>query len=146
MTKTELKFITGNDAVAPLNEFVSGFLAAMFRASTGVDGGSLGDTYRTSDLAPNVARNLREDCADFMIENLDELKQYAARLSGAPHRVHSVWSNAGHDFWLTRNSCGSGYWDRGLGQLGETLARSARIFGSLHPYTQDNLVYVAGME
>lgn len=28
---------------------------------------------------------------------------------------------AGHDFWLTRNGHGAGFWDRGLGEVGEKL-------------------------
>lgn len=37
---------------------------------------------------------------------------------------------AGHDFWLTRNGHGAGFWDRGLGDLGTRLAMSARAYGS----------------
>lgn len=46
-----------------------------------------------------------------------------------------VWEEAmseerlGHDFWLTRNRHGVGFWDRGLGKLGETLTKWAHMFG-----------------
>lgn len=35
-----------------------------------------------------------------------------------------------HDFHLTRNGHGAGFWDRGLGELGETLSDLARSFGT----------------
>ncbi len=42
------------------------------------------------------------------------------------------WSRAellGHDLWLTRNRHGTGFWDRGLGALGDRLADAARSLG-----------------
>lgn len=36
----------------------------------------------------------------------------------------------GRDFWLTRNRHGSGFWDRGLGKLGEQLTLVAHSYGS----------------
>ena len=35
----------------------------------------------------------------------------------------------GHDFWLTRNGHGTGFWDRGLGDVGDRLSEIARRFG-----------------
>jgi hypothetical protein len=35
----------------------------------------------------------------------------------------------GHDFWLTRNRHGTGFWDRGLGDVGNRLSKIARWFG-----------------
>jgi hypothetical protein len=37
--------------------------------------------------------------------------------------------SVGHDFWLTRNGHGAGFWDRGLGELGERLSAAARVYG-----------------
>jgi hypothetical protein len=37
----------------------------------------------------------------------------------------------GHDFILTRNGHGAGFWDRGLGAIGERLSDSARPYGSI---------------
>lgn len=36
----------------------------------------------------------------------------------------------GHDFLLTRNHHGAGFWDRGLGELGDKLTTWAQSFGS----------------
>lgn len=35
-----------------------------------------------------------------------------------------------HDFHLTRNGHGAGFWDRGLGELGDTLTDLAKTFGT----------------
>ena len=38
-------------------------------------------------------------------------------------------SQIGHDFWLTRNGHGAGFWDRGLGERGMRLTRASKVFG-----------------
>ena len=35
-----------------------------------------------------------------------------------------------HDFWLTREGHGTGFWDRGLGSLGDELTELAKAWGS----------------
>ncbi|EKU98014.1 hypothetical protein Lepto7375DRAFT_7273 [Leptolyngbya sp. PCC 7375] len=48
----------------------------------------------------------------------------------------------GHDFWLTRNGHGSGFWDRGLGQLGNDLTDATKTFGTMDLYVgDDNKIY-----
>lgn len=48
----------------------------------------------------------------------------------------------GHDFWLTRNGHGTGFWDRGYGELGEKVSQIAREFGERHVYIQDGNVEI----
>ncbi len=38
-------------------------------------------------------------------------------------------SQAGHDFWLTRNGHGAGFWDRGLGKTGDKLTKLCKLYG-----------------
>lgn len=49
---------------------------------------------------------------------------------------------AGHDFWLTRNGHGAGFWDRGLAN-GEALSALAKSFGSADLYVHRGRIYVA---
>jgi hypothetical protein len=44
---------------------------------------------------------------------------------------------AGHDFWLTRNGHGSGFWDRQL-EGGDVLTAIAKTFGELGVYVPDD--------
>lgn len=37
-----------------------------------------------------------------------------------------------HDYWLTRNHHGAGFWDRGLGDLGDRLTEAAQQDGDYH--------------
>lgn len=44
----------------------------------------------------------------------------------------------GHDLWLTRNHHGTGFWDRGLGSVGDQLAAVASVFGEDTVYVGDD--------
>jgi len=46
----------------------------------------------------------------------------------------------GHDFWLTRNGHGTGFWDRGLGERGDVLARLSKSYGECHLWVEDGVV------
>ena len=49
----------------------------------------------------------------------------------------------GHDFWLTRNHHGAGFWDRGLGERGDILTKLAHPYGESDLYVgDDGKVYV----
>lgn len=51
----------------------------------------------------------------------------------------------GHDFALTRNGHGAGFWDRGLGELGDRLTEACRPYGECHLYVgDDGKVYADG--
>ena len=40
----------------------------------------------------------------------------------------------GHDLWLTRNRHGAGFWDRGLGEIGDKLTETAVTYGGVTLY------------
>ena len=51
---------------------------------------------------------------------------------------------AGADFWFTRNRHGVGFWDRGLGEIGDKLTALAHTFGESNVYLgDDNMVHVS---
>jgi hypothetical protein len=51
----------------------------------------------------------------------------------------------GHDFWLTRNGHGVGFWDRGLGELGDWLTTMSKPYGESTLYVgDDGNVYYMG--
>ncbi|QAU07332.1 hypothetical protein SEA_NOSILAM_91 [Gordonia phage NosilaM] len=53
----------------------------------------------------------------------------AVRMYGAARTFNAgdgdVWEHFGHDYLLTRDGHGAGFWDRGLGDLGEYLSTIA---------------------
>jgi hypothetical protein len=77
------------------------------------------------------------DCIEFQLDN-------AMLLAAAYARGYSE-ERAGHDFWLTRNHHGAGYWDREeleAGGLGRELTAAANLFSGIDTYVgDDGLVY-----
>lgn len=44
----------------------------------------------------------------------------------------------GHDFFLTQNGHGAGFWDRGRGYAGDRLSEMAKVYGSTTPIIGDD--------
>jgi hypothetical protein len=85
-------------------------------------------TYTSSDFAPETVATFRADCARFVSENESDCVAYlrTRRVRG----VTTVTADyIGHDLWLTRNGHGAGFWDRGLGELGDRLTTAAHALG-----------------
>lgn len=102
-------------------------------ASTGQDDKPLDANYDASDLAPEASASMRAELGDFL--GLLERERIDFSAVSA--------EQMGHDFWLTRNGHGAGFWDRGLGDLGDTLTKWAHSHGSSDLYVgDDNKVYV----
>jgi hypothetical protein len=90
-----------------------------------------------NDVSAETTERMREECADFMRGNLADLREYAERRSYDPNQG-TVWEYAGHDFWLTRNGHGAGFWDRGLGELGDRLTAACKPYGEIYLYIGDD--------
>lgn len=77
------------------------------------------------------------DCHSFEVANhiaLDEAYDFG--LSGYTR------SQAGTDFWLTRNGHGAGFWDRGLGAIGDDLTAACKSFGETELYLGDDKKFI----
>jgi hypothetical protein len=48
----------------------------------------------------------------------------------------------GHDFWLTRNGHGAGFWDRGLGVVGDKLTEICKEFKGIDVTTDETTIYI----
>ncbi len=64
--------------------------------------------YGVDDLAPALLASVVEDCAAFQRAAADHIAAGCLRTTAAPY---SDGEQAGHDFWLTRNGHGAGFWD-----------------------------------
>jgi hypothetical protein len=81
------------------------------------------------------------DCAKFQSDNTNLLEQaypnYVVPDESSPEAY------AGHDFWLTRNHHGAGFWDRDLGEVGEQLTEAAQTYKEVDLYVgDDGKIYV----
>lgn len=97
-----------------------------------------------------VRAKLANDCTAFIDYNLHDLALYCDAMGpwvGTDDRGHCEdppEARAGHDFWLTRGGHGTGFWDRGLGELGERLSEAAKVYNEgPHVYeVEDGMVDV----
>lgn len=82
--------------------------------------------YTVAELfTPEASASIRQDCEGFIANAAEDL------LAAFEAKPGYDWSGAGHDFWLTRNGHGAGFWDRGLGEAGDRLTAMAKSFGGL---------------
>lgn len=99
-------------------------------SSTDDDGTPLDQSGAT--LAPEARETMAQDVYDFLRGVWDDGIDLSAL---EPEQI-------GHDFWLTRNRHGAGFWDRGLGELGDTLTDIAHAYGECDLYIgDDGLIY-----
>jgi hypothetical protein len=97
--------------------------------------GSEGETVQIDDVmnddgaewAPSAIEHAVADCRDFQEANAELLTQAGSE------------EQNGHDFWLTRNGHGAGFWDRDYpGTLGDDLSKAAKSYGECDLYVGDD--------
>lgn len=85
--------------------------------------------FSADDLSAAAARDMEADVEGFIKSCLEE----------RPNCFDGMADDAiGHDFWLTRNGHGAGFWDRGLGELGDWLTKMSKPFGECSLYVNNN--------
>lgn len=134
-----------------IDSFIRGYLVAALWSSTDTlppaDGEEEGDDVSLDkfEWASGEAEKLHADCVAFITTNIELCKQYASRIDNV-EEYGNEWDYMGHDFWLTRNGHGAGFWDRGLGDLGRALTDASKAFSGVDLYLgDDQLVHVYGV-
>jgi hypothetical protein len=87
-------------------------------------GEPLDRNYGPEDIAPEALASMRVDCAAFIDEAGDLLVDWEDE-------------QVGHDFWLTRNGHGAGFWAREWPN-GDALSDIAHGFGTQNIYIGDD--------
>ena len=84
------------------------------------------DSKSISDIIPSSMDKAKEDVESFLLK--------------AGNLLSSDWSDEqiGHDFWLTRNGHGAGFWDRDLGEVGEQLTKASDQYPAIDLYVGDD--------
>ena len=83
------------------------------------------------DVPDDIRADIRQRLAAFIETHSDDVLEYLAH----DRIVHSGYPPAdmlAHDYVLTVDGHGAGFWDRGLGHLGNRLAGAARADGSIN--------------
>lgn len=130
------------DLLASLDDFTRAYIECALWSSTDdsrPDGGDpMDQNYGPEDLTVAALRSMIADCAAFQAAHDVDLCNALA--VGAPHYRTA---SAGHDFWLTRNRHGAGFWDRGLGDVGKRLTDAAHAYGSSDLYLHRGRIHVS---
>ena len=98
MAEYHLDCSLAQDVRATLDDFTFAYIETSFWTLTDDDGHSL-DYLGLHDLSAEALQAMRDDCETFR-------RDAGALLDGSNN------DQAGHDFWLTRNRHGAGFWDR----------------------------------
>ena len=113
--------------VTTLQTFLDAYIECALWSSTDDDGEPLDSQYGPEDIAPESLQQMRDDCEAFQRDNA-----YLLLNAGIPPQN-------GHDFWLTRNGHGAGFWDRGYPEvLGRKLTDAAHAYGESNLYVGDD--------
>lgn len=109
--------------VYALDEFTVQYLETALWSSTDFYNGDapFDDNYGIEDFSNEALTAMVDDCNDFKSSNATLLDD-----------ANQDMSSSGHDFWLTRNGHGAGFWDRGLGKIGTKLTEACKPYGSVY--------------
>lgn len=122
-----------------LPSFVQGYLKAMFWTDCNdddYDGEKGTANMGYANLPHKVLKKIVEECIDFQTDNQVWLNEAYSR--GYDEE------QAGHDFWLTRNHHGAGYWDRKElyeGGIGDKLTEACRAAGEVYVSANGRWLY-----
>lgn len=107
--------------------FLMSYLDAMLWASDDDNGESLDSNYDRKDVSKEALYIIKNECARF----LDEASKYLHN--------EKEYKAAGHDFFLTRNGYGAGFWDGDWEEPAATdLTKLSKSFRTQTPYVGDD--------
>ncbi len=117
------------NVMASLDEFTTQYLITALWSSIDDDGEPLDNKYGLADIAPETLAKMSADCQKFLAKYKDMVAEDLGR--------------AGHDFWLTRNHHGAGFWSSDWrDDIGKTLTAASHRFGEFNLFVgDDNLIY-----
>ena len=118
-----------------VEEFFNSYVECALWSSTDEstpDGGlPMDENYNADDIAQESLDEMSSECSAFVASEWNDLRDIDP-------------GQAGHDFWLTRNGHGAGFWDRGLGAKGDRLSKACKRYGTSDLYVgDDGKVYVS---
>jgi len=131
-----------NKIMKKLDQFTTGYIECALWStndeSTPEGGVPLDKNFSVSDIAPETLEKIISDCAKFQSENSETLAKVEY-----PRNDSTDLAHAGHDFWLTRNGHGAGFWDGDLPEeIGDALTEACKKFGEVWLYVgDDGLIY-----
>jgi hypothetical protein len=109
-----------------LTEFELSYIETALWSSVDDDKNPMDSKYSLEDFSPEALEKIKIDCEKFQ-EIISEIEIYESD------------SKLAHDFWLTRNRHGAGFWDGDYPKnLGEKLTEISHEFCEQYLYVGDD--------
>lgn len=106
--------------------FFTSYVTTAIWSSTDDAGVPLDKNHSPADISPETMAEMKLDCERFCKDNAADL-------------IDLDSSQAGHDFWLTRNGHGAGFWDGDYPEpQASRLTASSKTFGTFDLYVGDD--------
>ena len=110
-----------------IDDFTKGYIEAALWSSIDENEEPLDKNYVVEDLSSEALSEIISDCEAFQSEMAEYLEK-----AGTPEYN-------GHDFWLTRNGHGAGFWDRGYEkEVSAVLTGASKFMGECYLYVGAN--------
>ena len=123
-----------NYSIEQLDDFTESYILCMLWTEYDENGDALNLSWKMSDFSDESLKTIIEECKAFQQENRELLDQAYNLYNVADYSGESM---AGHDYWLTRNGHGVGFWDRNFGDVGEQLTKACQ-YQPRHVYENGN--------
>jgi hypothetical protein len=119
-----------------MDSFTRQYLATALWSSSDDQERPLDQNYSISDIAPDSLVKLEHDCSIFQAHAAELMLDENLLRAGD---YHDTLGTFGHDFWLTRNHHGAGFWDGDyLEPAASKLTLLAHTFGECDLYVGDD--------
>lgn len=117
-----------------MDAFTSAYIEAALWSSADDADEYLDGKYGVGDIAPATLEQMVSDCKRFQTDNQHLITDENCGYKRCPSLEY-----AGHDFWLTRNHHGCGFWDGDWSeQAGQALTNAASKHREVTLYVGDD--------
>ncbi len=126
-----------------ITKFIAAYLVTALWSSNDEsreDGGDpLDDNYTVADISPGTLATMSGDCRNFLAEAGETIEAAIETGEVVAGPDFDAWGRAGHDFWLTRNGHGAGFWDGDWPEpFAATLTDAAHAAGETNLFVNDD--------
>jgi hypothetical protein len=108
-----------------IESILHAYLVTVLWSSVDEDRQPLDARYSPEDIDPESVDRARSELVAFLHDNRDDLAELPSKAIG-------------HNFALTRDRHGAGFWDMGLGERGDRLTAASHPYGDTGAYVGDD--------